>query len=58
MEQCSDKRNLFLKERKGMEWLNRFTDVMDCLSSGSNIGMGVSELARETNLSKGTSRLR
>lgn len=37
-----------------MEWLNRFTDVMDCLSSSSNMGMGVSELARETNLSKGT----
>ncbi|MEK5382378.1 IclR family transcriptional regulator [Niallia sp. FSL W8-0635] len=37
-----------------MEWLNRFTDVMDCLSSNPNMGMGVSELARETNLSKGT----
>lgn len=37
-----------------MEWLNRFTDVMDCLSSNANIGMGVSELARETDLSKGT----
>jgi IclR family transcriptional regulator, KDG regulon repressor len=37
-----------------MEWLNRFTEVMDCISRNPNEGIGVSELSRNTNLSKGT----
>jgi IclR family KDG regulon transcriptional repressor len=37
-----------------MEWLNRFTEVMDCISENPNEGIGVSELSRRTNLSKST----
>jgi IclR family transcriptional regulator, KDG regulon repressor len=37
-----------------MEWLNRFTEVMDCISDHPTEGIGISELARETNLSKST----
>ncbi|MFL6517233.1 MAG: IclR family transcriptional regulator [Bacillus sp. (in: firmicutes)] len=37
-----------------MDWLNRFTDVMDCISEHSVEGIGVSELSRRTNLSKST----
>jgi DNA-binding IclR family transcriptional regulator len=37
-----------------MEWLDRFTEVMDCISNHPTEGIGISELARETNLSKST----
>lgn len=37
-----------------MEWLDRFTEVMDCISNHPNEGIGISELARETELSKST----
>lgn len=37
-----------------MEWLNRFTEVMDCISENPIEGIGVSELSRRTNLSKST----
>jgi IclR family transcriptional regulator, KDG regulon repressor len=37
-----------------MEWLNRFTDVMDCISEHPNEGIGISDLSRQTNLSKST----
>jgi len=37
-----------------MEWLNRFTEVMDCISEHPVEGIGISELARRTNLSKST----
>ena len=37
-----------------MDWLNRFTDVMDCISEHPVEGIGVSELSRRTDLSKST----
>jgi len=37
-----------------MEWLNRFTEVMDCLCESPVEGIGISELARRTQLSKST----
>lgn len=37
-----------------MEWLNRFTDVMDCISENPIEGIGISELSRRTALSKST----
>ncbi|MDQ0412318.1 IclR family transcriptional regulator [Mesobacillus stamsii] len=37
-----------------MEWLHRFTEVMDCISGYPITGIGISELARKTNLSKST----
>lgn len=37
-----------------MEWLNRFTEVMDCISENPIEGIGISELSRKTNLSKST----
>lgn len=37
-----------------MEWLNRFTEVMDCISENPIEGIGISELARSTSLSKST----
>lgn len=37
-----------------MEWLNRFTEVMDCISKNPIEGIGISDLARKTNLSKST----
>jgi len=37
-----------------MEWLNRFTEVMDCISEHPIDGIGISDLSRETNLSKST----
>lgn len=37
-----------------MEWLNRFTEVMDCISENPIEGIGVSELSRRTSLSKST----
>jgi IclR family transcriptional regulator, KDG regulon repressor len=41
-------------KNKKMEWLDRFTEVMDCISGHPSDGIGISELARETNLSKST----
>jgi len=37
-----------------MEWLNRFTEVMDCISENPIEGIGISELSRRTSLSKST----
>lgn len=37
-----------------MEWLNRFTEVMDQISEHPIEGIGISELARMTDLSKST----
>ncbi|WP_042354180.1 IclR family transcriptional regulator [Bacillus rubiinfantis] len=37
-----------------MEWLNRFTEVMDCISESTVEGIGISELSRKTELSKST----
>jgi IclR family KDG regulon transcriptional repressor len=37
-----------------MEWLNRFTEVMDCISEHPIEGIGISDLSRQTNLSKST----
>lgn len=37
-----------------MEWLDRLTAVMDCISEGSMEGLGVTELVNRTQLSKGT----
>lgn len=37
-----------------MEWLNRFTEVMDCISENPIEGIGISDLSRKTNLSKST----
>lgn len=37
-----------------MEWLNRFTEVMDCICENPIEGIGISELSRKTQLSKST----
>jgi IclR family KDG regulon transcriptional repressor len=37
-----------------MEWLNRFTEVMDCISENPIEGNGINELSRRANLSKST----
>lgn len=37
-----------------VEWLSRFTEVMDCISESPVEGIGISEISRKTNLSKGT----
>lgn len=37
-----------------MEWLDRFTSVMDTISEGAIEGLGVTEIARQTQLTKGT----
>lgn len=37
-----------------MEWLNRFTKVMDCICENPIEGVGISDLSRKTQLSKST----
>lgn len=37
-----------------MEWLNKFSKVMDILSQYASTGIGISELSRESNISKST----
>ncbi|WP_282200937.1 IclR family transcriptional regulator [Collibacillus ludicampi] len=37
-----------------MEWMDRFTAVMDSVSEGGMDGLGVTEIARKTGLTKGT----
>lgn len=37
-----------------LEWLDRFTEVMNVISENANEGVGVSELSRNINLSKST----